>query len=131
MKRRWNPILDGVDGFAFKSQKREFDRNKRNGGILVARPIAQKAMCKAAGAAYAMNLHERSIVAAINRVPQLSAPPWRGLLWNPEDGTMFARKERMDLTEKVFCLWMGIAQNREEVEEQLRIITSGAAKLPQ
>lgn len=128
--RRWKPILTGVPNLSFAGAERVFDRNRRDGGVLVARPIAQKAMCVAAGKGYGSKIPEDAIVNAINRVPRLSNEPWRGLLWNPEDGTIFAGKDRIDLAARILSLWMGVSENAQEIENQLRIVTLGVAKLP-
>jgi DNA sulfur modification protein DndB len=128
--RRWKPILEGVSQFSFNSDIREFHRNKQDGGDLIARPIAQKAICLAAGNAYKITVPTETIINAINRVPRLSGQPWKGLLWNPENGTMFAGKERMDLAARILNLWMGGQDNIQEIENALRVVTSGTAQLP-
>ncbi len=128
--RRWGPILTGVPNLLFASDNRKFVRNRQDGGALVVRPIAQKAMCVAAGKGYSAHVSEEAIVNAINRAPRLSEDPWRGFLWNPEDGTMFAGKDRIDLAARILCRWMGIPEDAQEIENQLRIITSDSARLP-
>lgn len=127
---RWRPILEGVPQFLFNTNERVFDRNKKDGGDLVARPIGQKAISLAAGKAYIALISPEVIVGAINRVPRLSERPWRGLLWNPEDGTMFAGKERMELAARILSLWMGQQINVQGIEDDLRAVTSGTAQLP-
>jgi DNA sulfur modification protein DndB len=127
---RWQSILQGVPQFAHRSGEKAFDRSKSDGGDLVARPIAQKAICVAAGKAFAAELPSQSVVDAINRGPRLSTDPWKGLLWNPEDGTMFAGKDRMELAARILHLWMGGQQNVDEIKEALRVISSGTARLP-
>jgi len=127
---RWKLLLAGIPEFGVADSDRKFDRNKDSGGILIARPIALKAICSAAGMAYVASISEREILGAVNKVPRLDQSPWKGLLWNPEGGTMFAGKERLDLAARILSLWMGTDNDEAGIRDELRAVTSDSATLP-
>lgn len=129
LDRRWTAVLNNVPQFSFSETERKFDRNREDGGLLIARPIAQKAICRSIGLGYRSGISEDLIFSAVQRVPRLSENPWKGLLWNPEDGTMFAGKERMELASDILCLWMSLGEDAHQISERLRIISSGTAVL--
>jgi hypothetical protein len=130
LNRRWDVLLRGVEDFGLNKEIREFDRNKQDGGQLIARPIAQKAICIASGKAFEEGIMQDRVLSAIKKVSHLSNDPWRGLFWNPENGTMFAHKERIDLAARILCSWMGLQENRADIQERLRNLTSNIAQLP-
>jgi DNA sulfur modification protein DndB len=127
---RWKPFLTGLPDFGATDSDRKFERNKTDGGMLIARPIALKAICSAAGKAYIAGIPEQAVVDAVKKVPRLSQNPWKGLLWNPEDGTMFAGKERLDLAARIFSLWMGTDGDEGGIRDELRVVTSDSSTLP-
>jgi DNA sulfur modification protein DndB len=127
---RWKVLLGGVVDFCAADSEKVFDRNRDDGGTLVARPIGLKAICRAAGKAHTANIPEGDIVDAVKKAPRLAQAPWSGLLWNPEDGTMFAGKDRMDLAARILSFWMGVDNDEAEIREELRVLTSNSSTLP-
>jgi len=127
--RRWTSLLNGIPSFHYNNDNKIFSRNRENGGDLTARPIGLKAICRAVGLGYAAGVTEEKIIAAVTKKIKLSESPWRGLLWNSEDGTMFAGKERMELASEVLLFWMGQG-NKSKLQKDIRTVTSGAASLP-
>jgi hypothetical protein len=116
--------------FGGTDNDRKFERNKTDGGMLIARPIALKAICSAAGKAFIAGIPEQAVIDAVKKVPRLNENPWKGLLWNSEDGTMFAGKDRLDLAARIFALWMGMDNDTAGIRDELRVVTSGTATLP-
>jgi hypothetical protein len=130
LQEMWMEMLERVPSFHSRDAIPTFDRNRQNGGELTARPIGQKAICRAVGMRANIEGSNWNIIfGAINRTPVLDQEPWKGLLWNPEDGSMFAGKERMELASNILLFWMGFG-DRDQLVDELRTVTSGTANLP-
>lgn len=126
LNHRWSILLQ-IEDFQAQSNMPEFSRNMQDGGPIVARPIAQKAITAAVGAAIDAGVSSVDVVNAVTRSPKLSDWPWKGLLWNPQDGSMLAGKARIDMATEIFCFWFRLDVDLNALKEKYRVLTGGAA----
>jgi DNA sulfur modification protein DndB len=129
---RWNVLLIGVKSFCYLGEKRSFNRKRQPGGDFIIRPIGLKAACLASGLAFANKIPDHDILGGLNKIQLLSEYPWKGLLWNAENGNMFNGKDRTEMASDILSQWMGMKKGSDDLKlnQRLNDLTGGLSKLP-
>lgn len=122
---RWKLLVENVEPWKFlrDNPQSNLDQVRRkDGGHVLARPIAIVAFVSAATRLFDSNGPQANIAKVVNYFQDLAQAPWRGLLWKDEGG-MHDGQARRKAAEIIFSYYLTGDPGKEEAAKQWRSAT--------